>query len=177
MKEKKRISVLLSLVVAFVLVGVVWTGSAFLQFFGISIYAFQAAGGGIVILLALSMLKGEDSPMKKTSGERRLHFLSHPIPVVPIAIPLIAGPGAISYVVVAVDTYLGILNQLFLTAALLLVAFVLGLCLYFASALEKFVGNTGMGLMKRLGGLVLASIGVEVLAKGMIGLFPILGGA
>lgn len=176
-KEKKRIGILLSLVVALVLVTAIWTGTMFLQFFGISIYSFEAAGGGIVILLALSMLRGQDSSMKKTAETKDVRLLNHSIPIVPIAIPLIAGPGAISYVIVATDTYPGMLNQVYLTGAVFFVVFLLGLCLYFASSLKKMVGNTGMDLMMRLGGLILASIGVEVLAKGLLGLFPILGAA
>jgi multiple antibiotic resistance protein len=65
--------------------------------------------------------------------------------------------------------------QLFVSLACLLVALIMGALLYFASGLEKKLGQTGLNIFSRIGGLILAAMSIQTIANGMIGLFPILG--
>jgi multiple antibiotic resistance protein len=173
--ERKRIGLVAGFAAGMILILVTWIGSPLLSFFGIGVPAFQFAGGIVVFLLALSMLKAEPSPIKETSEEQKGMRRKESIAVVPLAIPIMAGPGAISTVIVAVNNHPGWLNQLYFTICAVLVAGALGFILYFAGTLEKILGRTGINIINRIGGLILAALAAETLAKGIVGLFPVLG--
>jgi multiple antibiotic resistance protein len=173
--EKKRTGIISSFAVAVILIVVTWIGSPLMNFFGIRVAAFQLAGGIVVFLLALSMLNAEISRMKQTSEDQKEAKHKESVAVVPLAIPLMAGPGAISTVIVTVNNFPGIRDQVYLSLCAILVALSLGICLYFATALEKLLGQAGMNIVNRLAGLILAAIAMETIAKGVLGLFPGLG--
>lgn len=141
---------------------------------GINLPAFQVAGGIILFLMALSMLSAEESPIKQTTEEQKEKRTAETGAIVPLAIPIIAGPGSISTVIVSVNDFPGILNQLFLSFSALLVSLVMGALLYFASNLEKLIGTSGINIINRLGGLILTAISIQTMANGFIGLFPVL---
>jgi multiple antibiotic resistance protein len=141
---------------------------------GIKLPAFQVAGGFVLFLMALSMLNAEESSIKQTPEELK-EKRSELGAIVPLAIPIIAGPGAISTIIVSVSQFPGILNQAILSVAGLLVAVVMGALLYFAANLEKIMGQSGINIINRLGGLILAAIAVQTLATGLLALFPGLG--
>ena len=172
--EKKRTGVIAGIAVGIILLTMTWIGGPLLEFLGISLPAFQVAGGFVIFLLALAMLNAETSRIKQTTEDEKEARRKSSIAVVPLAIPLMAGPGAISTVIVAVNTHPGALNQLFFSLGALMVALVLGITLYFSTRFEKMLGQTGINIMNRLAGLVLAAMAVETLSKGLIGLFPVL---
>jgi multiple antibiotic resistance protein len=141
---------------------------------GIKLPAFQVAGGVVLFILALSMLNAEESPIKQTVEEVK-ERKSESGAIVPLAIPIIAGPGAISSIIVDVNQFPGLLNQIVLSISAILVALVMGVILYFAANLEKMIGSSGINVINRLGGLILAAIAIQSLANGVMGLFPFLG--
>lgn len=173
-EEKRKTGIIAGVAVGIILVGMTWIGSPLLIFLGITVPAFQVAGGFVVLLLALAMLNAETSRMKQTTEDQKEAKHKHSIAIVPLAIPIMAGPGAISTVIVQVNLFPGVVNQLYITVCGILVALVLGVTLYFATQFEKMLGQTGINIINRLAGLILAAIAVETLAKGMIGLFPVL---
>ena len=81
-------------------------------------------------------------------------------------------PVAISTVIVSVNEFPGLLNQVVLSFSAILVALVMGVLLYFAASLEKIFGQGGINIINRLGGLILAAISVQTIATGALGLFP-----
>ncbi len=174
-QEKRRVGLVSIFSVGVILVGSAWFGSAFLRIIDISVAAFQVSGGFVIFLLALSMLHGQVSKMKKVPEGVEEMLEQESIAVVPLAFPLMAGPGAISSVIVATTTYPGACNQLVISFSAILVTVALGVCLYFAVALEKLLGFAGLNIVGRVGGLLLAALAVETMVKGFIGLFPILG--
>lgn len=174
-EEKKRIGVIAGVGVGIILVTMTWIGGPLLDFLGISLSAFQVAGGIVVFLLALSMLNAETSRIRQTTEDQKESKQRNSIAIVPLAIPIMAGPGAISTMIVAVNNNPGIINQLFLSLCAILVALTLGIILYFAAKFEKLLGQQGINIVNRLAGLVLAGIAVQTLAKGIIGLFPLFG--
>jgi multiple antibiotic resistance protein len=119
------------------------------------------------------MLNAEESPMKNTPEEQK-EKQSDLGAIVPLAIPIIAGPGAISTVIVSVNQFPGLFNQIMISISAILVALAMGVLLYFAANLEKIFGKSGINIINRLGGLILAAISIQTLASGMIGLFPVL---
>jgi multiple antibiotic resistance protein len=174
-EEKKRTGMIAGLGVGIILVTMTWIGGPMLDFLGITVPAFQVAGGFVVFMLALSMLNAETSRMKQTTEDQKETRHKHSMAIVPLAIPIMAGPGAISTVIVAVNDNPGVLNQLSLTAVSILVALALGVTLYFSTRFEKMLGQRGINIVNRLAGLILAGMAVQTLAKGLIGLFPIMG--
>lgn len=172
--EKRRTGLTSAFAVGVILLVATWIGMPLLMLLGIKLPAFQVAGGIVLFLLALSMLSAEESPIKQTPEEQK-EKRGDMGAVVPLAIPIIAGPGAISTVIVSVNAFPGALNQLILSVSAILVALVMGILLYFASNLEKVFGQSGINIINRLGGLLLAAISIQTMANGLIGLFPLLG--
>lgn len=173
-EEKRRTGLIAGVAVGVILVSMTWVGGPFLDFLGITVPAFQVAGGFVIFMIALSMLNAETSRIKQTTEDQKEVKRKPSIAVVPLAIPIMAGPGAISTVVVAVNNHPGWLNQVYLSIGALLVALVLGVTLYFATKFEKWLGQTGINIVNRLAGLILAAMAVQILSKGLIGLFPLL---
>lgn len=170
LEEKRKTALISGFAVGVILVVCTWIGGPLLQFLGISVASFQCAGGIVVFMIALSFL-GADATraQKETENEQEIQGKAS-IAVVPLAIPVIAGPGAISTVIVAAYEFPGLLNLLYLTLGALCVAGALGLTLYFAGTVEKWLGSSGINIVNRIGGLILAAIAVEMIAKGVIGL-------
>jgi multiple antibiotic resistance protein len=149
--EKRRTGMIAGIAVGVILVSMTWVGGPFLDFLGISVPAFQVAGGFVVFMLAMSMLNAETSRIKQTTEDQKEARYKHSIAIVPLAIPIMAGPGAIS-------------------------ALVLGITLYFSTKFERMLGQTGINIVNRIAGLILSAMAVQTIAKGIIGLFPFLGG-
>jgi multiple antibiotic resistance protein len=174
LKEKRKIGIVAAFAVALILMLVVWIGEPFLNMLSIRVAAFQVAGGVIIFLLALSMLTAKTSRLKHSIQEHRRGSQKESIAVVPLAMPLMAGPGAISLVIVQASNFPGFMDHLFLSACALGVAFVVCIILFFAGDLGEKLGGSGVNVINRLAGLILAAMAIETLSKGLIGLFPIL---
>jgi multiple antibiotic resistance protein len=174
--ERRRIGVKAGIFAGVILVIVTWVGRPLLQILGISLPAFQCAGGIVVFSIALSMLNAQQSAIKQTPDDQKEAKGRESIAIVPLAIPLMAGPGAISTVIFGVNNFPGVVNQFYLTICAMIAAFTLCFILYFASPLGKVLGQTGINIFNRLGGLILAALAINSIAKGLIGLFPVLKG-
>lgn len=173
-KEKRRIGMVSAFAVAVILTLMVWIGAPFLNMLSIRVAAFQVAGGAIIFLLAISMLTAQTSRLKHSAQEQKRALQKESIAVVPLAMPLMAGPGAISLVIVQASNFPGFTDHLFLSGCALGVALVVAVILFFAGDLGEMLGGGGINVINRLAGLILAAMAIETLAKGLIGLFPIL---
>ena len=172
--EKRKTGITTAFAVGVILLISTWIGSPLLMILGIKLPAFQIAGALVLFFMAFSMLNAEESTIKATPEENKEKITTSGA-IVPLAIPIIAGPGAISSVIVSVSEYPGIISQLAISASCILVALFMGILLYFASNIERLLGSAGINIINRLGGLVLASIAAQTFANGLIGIFPILG--
>ena len=172
LSEKRRTGLVTAFAVLVILLVTTWIGTPLLMLLGIKLPAFQVAGGVIIFMMALSMLSAEESPIKQTTEEQKQRVTGEAGAIVPLAIPIIAGPGAISTIVVSVNEFPGIYNLLLLSVSSILVSLVMGILLYFASNLERLLGQSRINIINRLGGLILAAIAVQTLANGVLGLFP-----
>ena len=158
--EKKRTGMVSILSVGIILVGSAWFGAAFLRMIDISVAAFQLSGGFIIFLLALSMLHGQVIEMKRPTKEETEVMNKESVAVVPLAFPLMAGPGAISSIIVATTTYPGVFNQMAISLSAILVTLLLGVCFFFAAFFERFLGFVGLNVFGRVGGVLLAVFAV-----------------
>ena len=171
MLKKKKIAVTASFAVAMILVFVTWLGLPLLNLFGIRIPAFQIAGGFVLALVALSMLNGRPNRIQQSKEDAAEVFQKASIAVVPLAMPIMAGPGAITTVIVGASIWSGPLNHLYLSICAIAVALTTGSVLYFAGTIERLLKNTGIHLVTRIGGLILGSMAVQSIASGIHGLW------
>jgi len=156
-----------------VLVLFTFLGEPILKFFAIRIEAFSVAGGLLLLMLALSMLQAHVSPLKQTPDEAMEAEEKDAIGVVPLGIPLLAGPGAITHVIVAAGAAPGdIVHQAALLIPVSLVALSVWISFWAAPSIAKRLGKTGIHVVTRLMGLIIAAISIEMIARGLAGLFP-----
>jgi multiple antibiotic resistance protein len=164
LRERNRIGITSGIAVGAILILTVWIGAPVLHFLAIRIAAFQCAGGIVLFLLALSMLNAQISPMRQAQEE----IVAKPsIAVVPLAIPLMAGPGAISAAIVASTTFMSIGQKCILSVCGLVMGVITMLLLCFSVQIEKYLGNTGLNVVTRIGGLILASLAAEIIFQGI----------
>lgn len=120
--EKNQIARVTALSVAIILIVSIWAASAVLAFFGISIASFKTGGGLLILLMVISMLRARQSHTRQTPGEADEASEKDTIAVVPLAIPIIAGPGAISLVIVDAHKAENLTNWSILTGDVLVLA-------------------------------------------------------
>ena len=171
MDDSLRLKVALRsvLVSAFVISLFIVGGETVLGFIGISMPAFRIAGGILLFLTALDMLFQRRSKRRENQTEQEL--VDDPS-VFPLAIPLIIGPGAIATVILiagAKPGLVGIASTGFITALVLLTVFVFFSA---ASRIEKLLGKTGIDVLTRLLGMLLAALSVQFVIEGLVEFFP-----
>ena len=174
-QERGRIVNITALTVLIVLVLAAFTGEALLNGLGTSLASFRVAGGIVLLLMALAMLRGQSDTTRSTPAEQQEAGDKSSIAVVPLAIPLLAGPGAISTVIIQMHRVQGEYQFLFVSLSILLVCLVLWIVLRMAATLGRILGQIGLNIINRLFGLILAAIAVEIMANGLKQLFPALG--
>ena len=150
-----------------------FVGEPLLMFFGIRLAAFSVAGGLLLLLLALSMVQAHVSPQRQTQDEAMEAEEKDAVGVVPLGIPLLAGPGAITHVIVAASAAKGeMLHQAALLIPVALVALSVWLAFRAAPVISRRLGKTGIHVVTRLMGFIIAAISVEMIASGLGKLFP-----
>jgi multiple antibiotic resistance protein len=175
--DRQRIALLTSVAVLITLVVAAVVGQEILDLFGISIGSFRIAGGVIVLLIALSMLRARQSGVHHSAQEEADGQQKDNPAIFPLAIPVIAGPGAIATVIFHAEHAGSVGGALTIGAVILLLCLVLLVTLRAADRLSALLGPTGMNVLTRLMGMVLAAIAVEMMAGGLRDLFPQLGPA
>lgn len=118
-------------------------------------------------MLAISMLQAKDSWIRQTPAEAQEASEKQAVGVVPIAIPLLAGPGAISTVIIATHQVPGLLYQLKLLIPLAVIALVVWVTMLVAGRLARRLGTVGINIVTRLMGLILAAMAVEFVVRGI----------
>jgi multiple antibiotic resistance protein len=150
-------------------------GLKILEFFGISLASFQVGGSLLLLISAMSMLNAQ--PAEARSNEDEVHDAAAraSIAVVPLTIPLLTGPATMSTVVIYAEKAKTFWQLGTLVGYGVVIALATLLCFSLAQPIARVLGKTGINVMTRLMGLILAALSVEVMADGLIKLFPILG--
>jgi multiple antibiotic resistance protein len=141
---------------------------------GITIASFRFAGGIILLLVGLSMLQSQESPVNHTPEDDVAAEHRHSIAVVPMALPIIIGPGAISTLVLASNDYPVFTYKLWLSILCLVLAVGMSFVLYYGPAIGRFVGESVIKVITRIMGMIIMAIAVGMLANGLVGLIPAL---
>ena len=158
-----------------VLGGTAFAGESLLEVMGASLPAFRVGGGLVLLLMALAMLNAQAGGVRQSTAEAEELEHGRLSGVVPLAVPLLAGPGAISTTILAAEVG-GLLHRLVLTGCIAVVCAVLWLMLRLAHQIVPRIGQTGLNIATRLLGLLLAAIAVQTMAAGLKELFPGLAG-
>ena len=175
---QRRRTIRISSFTAFIVIAVsALAGLRIIDFFGISIASFQVGGGTLLLISALSMLNAEPAettPSDVAEGNQKVDA-GDSIAVVPLTIPLLTGPATISTMMIYAERT----RQAWELAVLVGYGVVVGVATFVAFSLAeriaKLLGSTGINVMTRLMGLLLAAVAVEIMADGLMKLFPILG--
>ena len=163
---KKRIrlawqgaAVSLTVIVAFALFG-----KLILDYLHVSVNALQGAGGLLMLLISLELLTGKDSSTESNGKDVN-------VALVPLGTPLLAGPGAIVTTIVFVQQAHSVNMKLALAAAITAVHCVIGLTLMFSTKILDLIKESGVTLLARIAGLLLAAIAVEMIVTSIKGFF------
>ena len=150
-------------------------GEAILSLFGISIPEFQVGGGILILLMAISMLHARMGDVRQTDEEASEAQDRSNLGVVPLGVPLLAGPGAISTAILYAHKQPGWIGSLVIVGEIWLVALLVWLALLSGDLLVKLLGKTGLNIATRIMGLILAAIAVGFVTQGIKTLLPGLG--
>ena len=172
--DKRHISSVAAVTVLVTLLIFTYLGGALLDLFAITIDSFRIAGGILLLLTALEMMRakataragGEDTEVNITS-----------IGIVPLGIPLLAGPGAIVTTIVDATALPGLAHKLAVSLVVALVAIVVYIALRVSAKAGKYLSPTAMTVFNRVMGLIIASIAIEFMLGGLAARFPVLTGA
>jgi multiple antibiotic resistance protein len=170
-----RLARAVTLTVFAVLVGAAIFGEALLGLIGASVPAFRVGGGLVLLLMALAMLNAQPGSMRQSRAEAEELDGGELTGVVPLAVPLLAGPGAISTAILAAERG-GVAHVAALVGCIALVCGVLWWVMRIAEAVGPRMGTTGLNIATRLLGLLLAAISIQTMAEGLRELFPGLAG-
>ncbi len=172
----QRVPRITALAFFLILAAALLIGDTLLRLFGITIDAFRVGGGLLILLMAISMLKAKPTSLKARPEETEEAQNSDTFAVVPLAMPMLAGPGAISLVIIqANNTHQPLELGLYLLV-IAVVAVLLWLTLKLAQPLGELLGITGLNVFTRIMGLILTAIGVQMMADGLRTLLPGLAG-
>lgn len=169
---RRRIAVTAAVAVAVTLLAFMLVGTAILGFFGVSLPAFKVGGGVLVMVIAITLLHGRISPAKITQEEAADAADFRSIAVVPLAIPVLAGPGSISTIIVMSTEAERADEKAMLAIAIAAVAAGVWAILVAADRLQVYLGRVGITIIGRVMGLLLAAIAVQFMADGLLELFP-----
>jgi multiple antibiotic resistance protein len=151
-------------------------GRVILHFFGISLPAFQIAGGLILFRIALDMLEGRGH-FNRIDTSSSLDVSDYQdVALVPLAVPLLSGPGAISTVLVLTSRSQNYLEDGLILLALAVIFLLTGIGFRFARFLVNHLKESRLRLLTRLMGLIMAALAVQFVIDGLLAVFPFLHG-
>ncbi|MBN3723429.1 MarC family protein [Burkholderia sp. Ac-20379] len=172
--ERRRTVRVAAVSVFCVIVVTTLLGQQIIRFFGISVGSLEVGGGIIMLLMAINMLNAQMGNARSTPEERDEAESKNSIAVVPLAIPLLTGPGSISTVIVYSANAAHWYERLGLIA---IGAVIAGLCfvaMRLAEPIANWIGRTGINIATRLMGLMLSALAVEFIVDGLKALLPAL---
>jgi len=161
-----RVIILASAAVAIFFVGSIVLGKEILSFFNVGLDDFRIAGGLLALVIAFEMFQtqhGKLLQLAASGNEVDIHGLA----ITPFAFPLLVGPAEMSIMITLSNDNPGSLAKALLAAASVLATFLIGLTLWMAARIERFLGRTGINIMTRVMALIVAAIGVNFIMTGI----------
>jgi multiple antibiotic resistance protein len=134
--------------------------------FAVTLSAFRVAGGFLLLVTSLDMLRGRTSQTKTSPAEEQEGAQKEDIAVVPLAMPLLAGPGSIATVMVLMSRGQGIVTAIPVVLSIVLTFIASYYILRAAGLVQRVLGQSGVAILQRLMGLILAALAVQFIAEG-----------
>ena len=175
-EHKRRTASRAALAAVITLASFAAAGGAIFRALGVSLGAFRIAGGVLLFLLAIDMLRAQRS-RQRTSPEEEAEGVDRPdVSIFPLAIPMLAGPGATSTVMVLISRADKVWQYLVVFGAIALTGLVSYGLLRSAVRVERRLGRTGMNVLQRIMGLILAATAVQFVVEGIATVLPMQAG-
>ena len=147
-------------------------GQGIFTAFGFTIPAFEIAGGILLFVVAFEMIHGERPRTKMTESERADALEREDIGAIPLGVPLLAGPGAITTVMIYMTTPVGDpADKMFIFAGILVAILTGFFLMHYADRIFRRIGRTGTKVLGRIMGLLLAAIAVQFIINGILGAY------
>lgn len=163
-ESRRKIALQAILISAGILIFFLISGQMLLEAMQIPLPAFQAAGGLVLLIFALTMIFGESKPEHEMKIPSNLNELA----VYPLAVPSIASPGAMMAIVLLTDNHrFSFTDQVITGAIMLLVLFITYLLLIMANRIQHLIGNAGSAIISRVMGLILSAVAINNLLIGV----------
>jgi multiple antibiotic resistance protein len=166
-EEKREMARRAAYTCAIVLSAFAVAGSLIFKMFGITLPAFKIAGGIILMGIGLDMLQAKQSGTKATAEEQQEGAEKQDASIIPLGMPMLAGPGAISTVMVLVGESHSLWQHAIIYATILLTSFISFMILAGADGVRKYLGETGIRILMRLMGLLLVALAVQFVVNGL----------
>ncbi len=151
-------------------------GQFLLNFFGISVASFTIGGGLLLFMMAFSMISGQQSNTKMNNDEIRSMDFEREIGIIPLAIPLLSGPGAISTSIIHAKNFTSSAHWIAGIVMVILIGLLIKIILSYAENIGEKLGQIGLNVMTRIMGLILLSMSIEMIAFGIKEIIPVLKG-
>jgi multiple antibiotic resistance protein len=149
-------------------------GSLIFRFFGITLGAFKIAGGVLLFLVALDMMQARPSRTRSTPEEEKEGVSKADVAIIPLAIPLLSGPGSIATVMVLMSRHKQLIYAIPVFVSIVVTAIITWLMLRGAEWMERRLSKTFMNVVTRVMGLILAAVAVEFVISGIKDVMPTL---
>ena len=143
-------------------------GGMLLKFFGINIPSIKAIGGVILLIIALNMIQGREiAPTNTTKDEHSAAAEKDDVAIIPMAIPILFGPGVITTIIVLSEKYTTLKGKVILFIAIALSSFITYLILRNGAVISKFLGVNGLKIVTRITGLIIGAVSFLFLVGGI----------
>ena len=171
-RERVALVRVVSITVFIVLAASALLGDTILKLMGASLAAFRVGGGLVLLLMSLAMLNAKVGGVRQSEEEAEELESGEVRGVVPLAVPLLAGPGAISTTIIAAEKGSSIAHFGAILGVIAAVSVLTWIVLRAANAIGERLGRTGLNIATRLLGLLLAAFAIQTMAEGLRQLFP-----
>ena len=173
--EQRKIAVRTAVACCIIFLTVTWVGELLLKFLGVTVPAFEVAGGIVILLIGLHMLQSKPGSASASNDAHSTASKSS-VAVVQLAMPIIAGPGAISTILVDLHQFPSLMAKVWVSVCDIFLAVAIMIVLLFAAPIRKFLGTSGISIMVRIMGLILMAMAMQMLTRGLVDLLPGLAG-
>ena len=172
-RRRRSTALKAAMTVACVLLTFALAGGAIFRLFGISIGAFRIAGGLLLFLMAVDMMRAQRSGTRTSDAEISEGAVQNESGIVPLGLPVLAGPGSIATVTVLMSSVReSISKAAIVVVSIMLTALITYIVLLGATGLQRVLKTTGLNVLSRVMGLILAAVAVQFVAVGIQELFP-----
>ena len=169
--EKRTIIKKAIMVAGAALLVVTVTGNIFFRLLGIELYSFRIAGGILLAIVSIEMLYGRKTQTQSSADEERYYTEKDEISIIPLAIPLLTGPGTLTTGIVLFGTAGTLVNRVILVLTIALVFVISYIILVRSGTILRYLGKTGATVAVRIMGLMLLSVAVQFLVGGVTAAF------